>query len=113
MLTSTATAIAFVFGLLLFLGGVVAVGVGAVVDGIWAVLMGAGIMIAGVLQHGRYRSREAERLNPTAGPGAGEPGYLEPRFTHTPEVFVDPTSRRRMRVFVDPRTGERRYRAED
>jgi hypothetical protein len=103
MLTSTASAIIFVFSLLASLGGIVAVGIGAV----------AVIMIASLLQHGRYRSREAELLNPTAGPGAGEPGYLEPRFAPTAEVFMDPTSRRRMRVFFDPRTGERRYRAED
>jgi hypothetical protein len=30
----------------------------------------------------------------------------------TEETFLDPTSRIRMRVFVDPRTGERRYVAE-
>jgi hypothetical protein len=113
MLSNTATAFAFVFGFLIFLGGIVAAGVGAVIDGVWAVLIGAGVMIACVLQHGRYRSREAELLNPMAGPGAGEAGYLEPRFAPTAEVFVDPTSRRRMRVFVDPRTGERRYLAED
>jgi len=28
-------------------------------------------------------------------------------------VFVDPTSDRRMRVWLDQATGERRYRAED
>jgi len=36
----------------------------------------------------------------------------DPRFLPTTEIFVDPTSRRLMRVYVDPRTGERRYRAE-
>ncbi len=48
------------------------------------------------------------------GPGGGEPldAAMEPRFTSTDEVFVDPTSGHRMRVFLDPGTGERRYRAE-
>ena len=38
---------------------------------------------------------------------------MEPRFRRTDEVFVDPTTRRRMRVWLDPANGERRYRAED
>ena len=46
------------------------------------------------------------------GPGGGESGFFEPRFLPTNELFVDPTSHRLMRVFADPRTGERRYRAE-
>jgi hypothetical protein len=33
-------------------------------------------------------------------------------FQATEERFVDPTTNQPMRVFVDPRTGERRYRAE-
>jgi hypothetical protein len=37
---------------------------------------------------------------------------VEPRFRPTPEVFVDPTTATRMRVLVDPRTGERRYVAD-
>jgi hypothetical protein len=37
---------------------------------------------------------------------------MEPRFRRTDEFFEDPTSRRRMRVWLDATTGERRYRAE-
>jgi hypothetical protein len=37
---------------------------------------------------------------------------MEPRFRRTDEFFEDPTSRQRMRVWLDPVTGERRYRAE-
>jgi hypothetical protein len=37
---------------------------------------------------------------------------MEPRFRPTDERFVDPTTGHRMRVYVDPRTGERRYLAE-
>jgi hypothetical protein len=61
---------------------------------------------AGVLQRTRYRT------NAELGPGGGEPGILEPRFVPTNEVFTDPTTRCVMRVFMDPRSGERRYRAE-
>ena len=38
---------------------------------------------------------------------------VEFRFQATPETFVDPTSNRRMRVYVDGATGDRRYVAED
>ena len=61
----------------------------------------------------RYRSDTAERSNAAPGPGGGEPpGRVEPRFRPTSEVFIDPTSDHRMRVLVDPATGERRYVAE-
>jgi hypothetical protein len=105
---------AIVFGLLVFLSGVLAVGVaGATMDGAMVVIIGAAIMIASVLERPRYRPAGAERVSSISGPGGGEVGYLEPRFAPTTESFIDPTSRRRMRVFLDPRTGERRYRAED
>jgi hypothetical protein len=69
-------------------------------------------MIAALLQRSGYRSEAAERDKSEPGPGGGETGSLEPRFVPTSEVFIDPTSRYRMRVFEDPRTGERRYKAE-
>jgi len=74
--------------------------------GVWAIVLGAAIMIAAVLQRPRYRSTRRIRHS-DAGPGGGEDGFLEPRFRPTNEAFVDPTSRRLMRVYVDPRTGER------
>jgi hypothetical protein len=66
------------------------------------------------LERSRYRSDAAERSNATPGPGGGEPagGVLEPRFRPTAETFIDPTTGLRMRVVVDPGTGERRYVAE-
>jgi hypothetical protein len=114
MLGVAVGSIVFIFGLLVFLAGILALGVaGAAADGVMAILTGAAIMLACVLERPRYRPAGAERTNPDSGPGGGEAGYLEPRFVSTTEVFIDPTSRRRMRVFLDPRTGERRYRAED
>jgi len=105
--------IAFATGGLLLLGGfATAAAGGAVSGGVWAIVLGAAIMIAAVLQRPRYRSNAAESRHSDAGPGGGEDGFLEPRFRPTNEAFVDPTSRRLMRVYVDPRTGERRYRAE-
>ena len=104
---------AFVFGGLLVLGGFAGASAGRDVGGgAWAILAGAALMVGAVLQRSRYRSIAAEVNHSEPGPGGGEDGYLEPRFLPTTEVFADPTSQRLMRVFFDPRTGERRYRAE-
>jgi hypothetical protein len=104
--------LAFIFGALLILGGFGVAMAGEVGAGIESILFGTVITVAAVLQRPRYRSNAAEMNHDEPGPGGGESGYLEPRFLPTTEVFQDPTSRRLMRVFVDPRTGERRYRAE-
>jgi len=104
---------AFGVGGLMILGGFAAASAGGEVGvGVQAILIGAAAMVVAVLQHSRYRSGAAEIKHEDAGPGGGEASALEPRFLPTNEVFVDPTTRRLMRVFVDPRTGERRYRAE-
>ena len=109
----TIQVLAFAVGGLCFLGGLAELGAsGGAGSGIGGILFGTVIMVAAVLQRSRYRSEAAERANDMPGPGGGETGYLEPRFLPTTEVFADPTSRRVMRVFVDPGTGERRYRAE-
>ena len=99
---------------LIFLGGVVAIlaGGGAILAGVQALVVGAIGILAVTLERGRYRSEHAERASAPAGPGGGEDRPLEPRFQRTEEAFFDPTSGRRMRVFLDPQTGERRYQAE-
>ncbi|MGD0861677.1 MAG: hypothetical protein ABSA21_02820 [Candidatus Limnocylindrales bacterium] len=113
MLYTSVRWICFLLGGLLVLGGFAAAAAGGPDSGgIWAIVLGAAVMIAAVLQRPRYRSGAAESSHADAGPGGGEDGFLEPRFLPTTEVFIDPTSRRPMRVFVDPLTGERRYRAE-
>ena len=104
--------LAFGVGAFLILGGFVAATAGEAFAGAEAIVFGAVAMIASILQRPRYRSNAAELGHEDAGPGGGEDGPLEPRFLPTNEVFLDPTSRRLMRVFVDPRSGERRYRAE-
>jgi hypothetical protein len=106
---------AFLLGVLFFLAGLVPLGAGGVdaaFSGVFSIAIGAGLMIAAVLQRSGYRSAAAELDNSTPGPGGGESGYVDPRFRPTNEVFTDPTSHFRMRVYEDPRTGERRYKAE-
>jgi hypothetical protein len=114
MLNPTIRVLAFVVGGLSFVGGLAELRLagGDAGSGVAGILFGTAIMVAAVLQRSRYRSEAAERHHDLPGPGGGESGYLEPRFLPTTELFVDPSSRRLMRVFVDPRTGERRYRAE-
>jgi hypothetical protein len=77
------------------------------------ILIGGVGLVAALWERSRYRSAAAERDGATPGPGGGEADErLDPRFRSTDERFVDPTSGRVMRVFIDPQTGERRYRAE-
>ncbi len=86
---------------------------GTTLPGLQLVAFGAFLVVVVALERSRYRSETAERSNESPGPGGGEPaGDIEPRFRTTSEVFIDPTSGHRMRVLVDPATGERRYVAE-
>jgi len=105
-----------IFGALLLLGGLglALSGVpGGVFGAVFMIGTGAVLLIAAVIEVSRYRSEHAERARQDPGPGGGETdGALEPRFRPTDEVFIDPTSQRRMRVYTDPATGERRYVAE-
>jgi hypothetical protein len=105
-----------VAGLLLMVLGlaiIVGMGSGASFIGLQVAAFGAFLVIVVVIERHRYRSASAEQTNAPTGPGGGEPsGAIEPRFRPTNEVFIDPTSGHRMRVVVDPSTGERRYVAE-
>jgi hypothetical protein len=113
MLTPAVRVAAGILAVLMLIGGLIAAPF-AGISGVWSTIVGAGILIALVVERNRYRSDAADRTFDPVGPGGGEPaGSLDPRFRPTPETFVDPTTNRRMRVFVDARSGERRYVAED
>ncbi len=103
-------------GILALFGGLLLMTTGGIAGagGLWLVVTGAVLLLAVAFERSRYRGEHAERGADVPGPGGGEPidVHLEPRFRRTDEVFEDPTSHRRMRVWQDPRTGERRYRAE-
>jgi hypothetical protein len=105
-----------VIGAIMLLGGIalVASGIpGVFVGALWLIPSGMVLVIVAVVEVSRYRSQAAENGRSSAiGPGGGETGRLEPRFQRTDEVFVDPTSNVRMRVYMDARTGDRRYLAE-
>jgi hypothetical protein len=93
-------------GALMLLGGLALAFAGfpgSVLGAIWLIVGGSVLVIAVLIEVSRYR----------AGPGGGEPAIPGPPFRPTDEVFVDPTSNRSMRVYVDATTGERRYVAEN
>ena len=106
-----------VFGVLATLGGLVAIGAGGstAIAGVYALVIGIVLVVAALLERSRYRSSHAERSLDAPGPGGGEPTDrpMESRFRRTDERFIDPTTLREMRVWLDPDSGERRYRAED
>jgi len=104
-------------GAVLLLGGIaLGIGLGSIegawVAAAWMIISGAVLLIAVVIEVSRYRSASAELNRDAPGPGGGEVRPPDARFQRTDEVFVDPTSNRRMRVYLDASTGERRYVAE-
>ena len=112
MLQGTVRGLVLLLGVLTLMGGLAAFPLGGPLAAFWTLAVGSVMIFAAFVQRGRYRSENAERTNAAPGAGGGELGLLEPRFLPTKEVFADPTTGRLMRVWVDPRSGERRYRAE-
>lgn len=113
-----ARVVALAFGLTMLVAGLAVMAVGggeASIGGFWLLGIGMVFIIAALIERVRYRSAAADRSGAPAGPGGGEPPgtRLEPRFRRSDEVFADPTSGGRMRVWIDPSSGERRYVTED
>jgi hypothetical protein len=107
--------LAMLLGLsLVVLGVVLLVVMPGPIVGLWIAGLGVVIVVGAAIERLRYRSAAAERSQSPPGPGGGEPTSepMEARFMRTDERFVDPTSHQTMRVWIDPTTGERRYRAE-
>ncbi len=105
------------FGALMVIGGLAGVSLGgqSAAAGVWGIVVGLVLIAAALLERSRYRSSHAETASEAPGPGGGEPTDrpMEPRFRRTDERFIDPTTRKSMRVWLDPDSGERRYRAEE
>jgi hypothetical protein len=103
-------------GLLLILGGFATAAAtgpgGSLFAALFLFIPGALALAAVVLERTRYRSLHHETTLDGHGPGGGETELPGPRFRPTDERFVDPTTGVRMRVWLDARTGERRYVAD-
>ena len=113
-----ARVIVLLFGVTMMLAGLATIafgGAAAFITGLWILGIGIACIIGTLIERVRYRSDATDRDGLPTGRAGGEPPgtRLEPRFRRSDEVFVDPTSSRTMRVWVDPGNGERRYVAED
>ena len=93
--------------------GVIVFGGPVRLSGLWLVAMGAIALVAVTLERTRYRSEEAEQRGDDPGVAGIDDDELDPRFRPTDERFVDPTTRRAVRVWVDQSSGERRYRPDE
>jgi hypothetical protein len=102
-----------VLGALMIVVGIVGLAVGAWLEGLWAIVIGIVGIAAVLVERTRYRSQAAERSAGGHGPGGGEPSMPVAPFRPTDELFVDPTSGHRLRVYINPATGERRYYADE
>ena len=83
-------------GVLAAIGGIVAVSTREPVAGALALTTGAVLIAAALFEVTRYRPNE-------------ESTRTHDPFEPTDEVFVDPTTGERIRVWFDPNTGFRRY----
>jgi hypothetical protein len=83
--------------------------------GLYPLFIGLALIVAAVIERVRYRADGPEASVARHGPAGGEPlgTVLDARFQPTEERFVDPTTGIRMRVWLDPAAGERRYVAEE
>src|SRR3954470_12011244 len=113
-----ARVVVVLFGLSLVVAGIALIavqGAAGTITGLWVGGSGIVIIVAALLERVRYRSDASDRSGDPAGPAGGEPPgtRLDARFRRSDEVFTDPTSGHRMRVWLDPSSGERRYVTED
>jgi hypothetical protein len=97
------------------LGIVIVVSTPALITGIAFFGVGIAVIVGALIERMRYRSSSHDTYGSPHGPGGGEPtdSPMDPRFQRTDERFVDPTTGTPMRVWIDPASGERRYRAEE
>ncbi len=100
-------------GVLLVVGGI-AIGAAPVssadrIGALFVAIPGLILIAVVLLERTRYRSLHAELTGDNHGPGGGETSRPDSRFRPTDEQFLDPTTNVRMRVYVDPSTGDRRY----
>ncbi|HET7644869.1 MAG TPA: hypothetical protein VFM03_00110 [Candidatus Limnocylindria bacterium] len=109
LLVGVAAVAALLIGLLVLFTGSTDTAPAAV----WLMVLGAVGLIGVTFERLRYRSEAAERAGESAGGPGVESGPPDPRFRPTEERFVDPTTRARLRVWIDPATGERRYRLDE
>ena len=75
--------------------GLLTIVLGQPLSGAWTLLLGLIGVVVVLYERRRY--------------GSGQPAGTESRFRSTEEVFLDPSTGQRMRVHVDPESGDRQY----
>jgi hypothetical protein len=85
---------------LMLLGGLAAIVAGFRLEGLYVAGLGAAGLVVVLLERRRYGSEPDEAPSPAD------------RQRPTDEVFIDPTTGQRTRVWIDPQSGERSYRLE-
>jgi hypothetical protein len=100
-----------------FLLALAVIAAGEPVGAAWLLIASAALLLIALYEQARYRghAEEGGGAAPSSAPGwarplpgaAAAPGIG--RYQRTDEVFDDPTTGRRLRVWFDPVTGERRY----
>jgi hypothetical protein len=85
---------------LMLLGGLAAIIAGFRLEGLYVAGLGAAGLVVVLLERRRYGSEPNEAQAPTE------------HLRRTDEVFVDPTTGQRTRVWIDPQSGRRIYRPE-
>jgi hypothetical protein len=85
---------------LMLLGGLTAAATGLRFEGLYVAALGAAGLVVVMFERQRYGAEPGERQGKADG------------YRPTDEVFVDPTTGQRTRVWIDPQSGERTYRPE-
>ena len=97
-----------VVGGLGFLLGIAAILLKEPVSGLWILVPSVVLILVALYEQGRYRAHASGR----AGGGAAPAPPAVGGYQRTDEVFDDPTTGRRLRVWFDPATGDRHYEPE-
>ncbi len=107
-----------------FLLALAVIAAGEPVGAAWLLIGSAILILIALYEQARYRAPAGETPAATAPGGRGavppdQPPWSTPGrpaadrglagYQRTDEVFDDPTTGRRLRVWFDPTTGERRY----
>jgi hypothetical protein len=85
---------------LMLIGGLTAIVAGLRLEGLYLAGLGVAGLVVVILERQRY------------GAAADERRANAERHRPTEEVFADPTTGQRTRVWIDPQSGERSYRPE-
>jgi hypothetical protein len=97
-----------------FLVGIAVILLKEPIGGLWILVPSVVLILVALYEQGRYRAGAPGAPGSPGAAGNGSPPVSPPtgRYQRTDEVFDDPTTGRRVRVWFDPATGDRHYEPE-